>query len=105
MTNKERGEHQLDLGDVKLTLKPTYDNFAKIESLLDMSVMDICFRCSNGSLKMSELVPMLEILSGEKDLGQPVMGFGYTNIMAEVGVFLVKAISADAPKGGKAGGK
>jgi len=105
MTNKERGEHQIDLGEVKLTLKPTYENFAKIEALLNMSVMDICYKCNNANLQMTELVPVIEILSGEKDLGQAVMDFGYVNILPELGIFLVKAISGNAPTGGKVGGK
>lgn len=105
MTNTQRGEHQLDIGDVKLTLKPTYENFAKIESLLNMSIMEICYKSGDGSLKVSELVPLIEIFSGEKNLGEKIVAAGYTSLLPGIGVFLVKAISADAPSGGKAGGE
>ncbi len=102
MANKERGEVKITLNGKEITLVPSYENFVEIESALDICLMDLTQNISVGRCSLKDLTLVVEILSGQKNLGKAIYNEGYTNIMVKIGEALIIGIAGNPSKKGGA---
>jgi hypothetical protein len=98
MANKERGEVKITLNGKEITLVPSYENFVEIESALDICLFDLTQNMAVGKCSLKDLTKSVEILSGEKNIGNAIFKEGYPNIMVKVGEALVIGIAGNPSK-------
>ena len=74
--NPKRGEIKIKLGENEYQGKVTLDVVQKIETALDLDIIQIAQSASNGSLKLSEMTYILTqvIKAGNNDISEKEIG-------------------------------
>jgi hypothetical protein len=100
MPNALRSIVQLSVGDLTLTLKPTFDVLATLENELDRSIFAIVQDLSNPrKAKFGDVAKVIYVASGKmyklSVIGEALQAGGITEVLPKVFDFLTKSISTD----------
>lgn len=89
MANEYRGEVSMKLGDLELTLRPSYEAIAEIENSLDR-IPELLFRFTQGNVGVVDLVTIIWVTARAYDetqvgslnsLGEAVIRNGFNMLI------------------------
>ena len=101
MSNPNRGELEIVLGEKKYKAKVTLDAVMRIEQSCGMGIVKIAQALSEGNLTTSQMVAILTpVIRGggndinEKEVGQSLWGAGLVSGMKSIGEVLAAVLSS-----------
>lgn len=105
MANNFRGEVEIQIGEVKYTLRPSFDGLLEIEEKSGLGLMELVNQIGNGKLSTKQAVAIVYggiIGSGGKvefkELGDACVQQGMLEISTAAAIFLSKVIQSRQKK-------
>lgn len=105
MANSFRGEVEIEIGELKYTLRPSFEGLLEIEERSGLGLMELVNQIGNGRLSTKQAVAIIYggiIGSGGKvefkELGDACVQHGMLEISTKAAVFLSKVIQSRQKK-------
>ena len=106
MTNPQRGELKISLGEKQFTGRVTLDTLMRIENSLGMGLVKIAQKLREGDLRVNELLTIITpvVRAGgnnidQKEVGEVIWSAGLAEAMRVAGEIIAYALTAGGEPG------
>ena len=107
MTNKQRGEVEIPLGDSIYTMVLNFESMVEIEEKTGLGIFKLFEKACDGTFTLTEMTIIIHtciVVGDDKDkpsyieIGAMILADGVSNLITPVGIFFTMAVNSGQKK-------